>query len=109
MKLDEYQEKASKTAIYPKNYELIYPALGLAGEAGEVANKVKKFIRDGADQETFELKKLEIAKELGDVLWYIAALSNDLGVKLSALAAGNLDKLEDRMKRNAIGGDGDNR
>ncbi len=109
MKLDEYQEKASKTAIYPKNYELIYPALGLAGEAGEVANKVKKFIRDGADQETFELKKLEIAKELGDVLWYIAALSNDLGVKLSALAAGNLDKLEDRMKRNAIRGDGDNR
>jgi len=109
MKLDEYQEKASKTAIYPKNYELIYPALGLAGEAGEVANKVKKFIRDGADQETFELKKLEIAKELGDVLWYIAALSNDLGVKLSAVAAGNLDKLEDRMKRNAISGDGDNR
>lgn len=109
MKLDEYQEKASKTAIYPKNYELIYPALGLAGEAGEVANKVKKFIRDGADQETFELKKLEIAKELGDVLWYIAALSNDLGVKLSAIAAGNLDKLEDRMKRNAISGDGDNR
>jgi NTP pyrophosphatase (non-canonical NTP hydrolase) len=109
MKLDEYQEKASKTAIYPKNYELIYPALGLAGEAGEVANKVKKFIRDGADQETFELKKVEIAKELGDVLWYIAALSNDLGVKLSALAAGNLDKLEDRMKRNAISGDGDNR
>ena len=109
MKLDEYQEKASKTAIYPKNYELVYPALGLAGEAGEVANKVKKFIRDGADQETFELKKVEIAKELGDVLWYIAALSNDLGVKLSALAAGNLDKLEDRMKRNAISGDGDNR
>jgi len=109
MKLDEYQEKASKTAIYPKNYELVYPALGLAGEAGEVANKVKKFIRDGATQETFELKKLEIAKELGDVLWYIAALSNDLGVKLSAIAAGNLDKLEDRMKRNAISGDGDNR
>jgi len=109
MKLDEYQEKASKTAIYPKGFEITYPALGLAGEAGEVANKVKKFIRDGADKETFEAKKLEIAKELGDVLWYIAALATDLDVKLSALAAGNLDKLEDRMKRNAISGDGDNR
>jgi len=109
MNFNEYQEKAKKTAIYPKGYEITYPALGLVGEAGEIANKVKKFIRDGADKEQFELKKLEIAAEIGDVLWYCAALASDLNVTLSTIAAKNIDKLNDRMKRNAIQGSGDNR
>ncbi len=109
MKLQEYQEKAAEFAIYPKTHAITYPALGLAGEAGEVANKVKKFIRDGADRESFEVKKLEIAAEIGDVLWYCAALANDLGFELSALAAANLSKLQGRKDRGKISGDGDNR
>jgi len=109
MNLNDYQEKAKETAIYPKGYKITYPALGLVGEAGEIANKVKKFIRDGADKEQFELKKLEIAAEIGDVLWYCAALASDLDVPLGTIAAKNIDKLNDRMKRNAIQGSGDNR
>jgi len=109
MNLNEYQEKAKSTAIYPENAKITYTALGLAGEAGEVANKVKKFIRDSYDREQFEAKKLELAAEIGDVLWYVANLTSDLDMSLSAIAAQNLDKLADRKKRNVIGGDGDTR
>jgi NTP pyrophosphatase (non-canonical NTP hydrolase) len=109
MNLNEYQEKAKSTAIYPENAKITYTALGLAGEAGEVANKVKKLIRDGYDREQFEAKKLELAAEIGDVLWYVANLTSDLDMSLSAIAAQNLDKLADRKKRNVIGGDGDTR
>ena len=109
MKLNEYQEKALATAIYPNNSKITYPALGLVGEAGEIANKVKKFIRDGYSPEEYESKKLEIASEIGDVLWYCSALANDLDMSLSVIAAQNLDKLEDRKKRNQLQGSGDNR
>ena len=68
--LNEYQELAMKTAIFPESAKYSYPALGLAGEAGEVANKAKKLIRDGATPEELEEKLLDIADELGDVLWY---------------------------------------
>jgi len=109
MQLNEYQKKAKSYAIYPESYRITYPALGLAGEAGEIANKVKKLIRDEYNKEDYEQKKVDIAFEIGDVLWYCAALAQDLGVSLSVIASQNLDKLESRKQRDAIKGDGDNR
>ena len=106
---NEYQDQAVKTAIYPHSHSILYPALGLAGEAGEVANKVKKFIRDGYDQESFEEKKLELASEVGDVLWYCAMVARDIGFKLDDIANMNTTKLRDRAERGKIGGEGDSR
>ena len=105
----EYQSRACETAIFPKKQAMEYLTLGLTGEAGEIANKVKKFIRDGADKEAFEVKKVEIASEIGDVLWYCANLANDLGFTLSEIAQENYTKLADRKSRGKIGGDGDSR
>jgi len=109
MQMNDYQNKSIEFAIYPATHRILYPALGLAGEAGEVANKVKKFIRDGADKEAFEVKKIEIAAEIGDVLWYCANLAHDLGYTLSDIASENYSKLSGRSKRGTLGGDGDNR
>jgi NTP pyrophosphatase (non-canonical NTP hydrolase) len=94
MNFNEYQEMAKTTAIYDKKHQILYPALGLAGEAGEVANKVKKLIRDGYEKNKDYRK--EISAELGDVLWYIAVLADDIGVKLSDIANNNIVKLKDR-------------
>jgi NTP pyrophosphatase (non-canonical NTP hydrolase) len=101
--MNEYQEEAVSTAIFPKQYKLIYPALGLAGETGEVVEKVKKYVRDGA------LDKEALAKELGDVLWYLANMADNIGYSLSDIAAMNITKLKDRMARNVLQGSGDNR
>ena len=109
MELNEYQRKSVEFAIYPATHRVLYPSLGLAGEAGEVANKVKKFIRDGADKEAFEVKKIEIASEIGDVLWYCAALAHDLGFNLADIAQENYTKLSIRASRGKLGGDGDDR
>ena len=109
MQLNDYQRKSVEFAIYPHSHSILYPALGLAGEAGEVANKVKKFIRDGYDKEDFEQKKIELASEIGDVLWYCAALARDLGFDLSSIAQENYSKLSGRKERGAIGGSGDTR
>ena len=109
MNFTEYQELAKSTAIYPKKYETIYPALGLCGEAGEVAEKIKKSIRDGLHNWPDEQFKEELTKELGDVLWYISALASDLDISLNEIAESNLQKLASRKKRNKIGGSGDNR
>lgn len=107
--LDTYQAKAWETAVYPrKSINFIYPTLGLCGEAGEVAEKVKKIIRDHGGRIPAE-KHTEIVKELGDVLWYLAALSSELGVNLSAVAQANLDKLAKRAAENKLHGEGDNR
>ena len=103
MRFYEYQEEASKTAIYPEQYKIVYPALGLAGESGEVAEKVKKHIRDGV------LNIDDLKKELGDVLWYLAAIASDLGLNLDDVAESNLQKLRSRQARGVIGGSGDNR
>ena len=99
---NEYQIEAKKTAIFPANKALEYLSLGLVGEAGEVANKVKKIIRD---------KKIEgdISGEIGDVLWYCAALANDLNMPLAMIASLNEKKLRDRFDRGKINGSGDNR
>jgi NTP pyrophosphatase (non-canonical NTP hydrolase) len=106
MTFNEYQKLARSTAVYPEEYKVIYPALGLCGEAGEVADKIKKTVR--GDDPLYKVSG-EIALELGDVLWYIAALADDLGVDLETIAKWNTDKLQRRMKSNKIKGDGDNR
>jgi len=109
MTFQEYQDEARKTAIYPnKDNNFVYPTLGLAGEAGEVAEKIKKVIRDN-DGVISEEKKQEVTKELGDVLWYVANLAKELGVSLDEVAQKNLEKLQSRQQRNELHGSGDNR
>lgn len=108
MELNEYQKKALETAIYPKEYKIVYPALGLTGEAGEVSDKVKKVIRDSSGDFSPE-KREEIAKELGDVLWYVATMANDLGYSLESIAQINYEKLSSRKNRGKISGNGDDR
>jgi len=109
MTFQEYQDEARKTAIYPnKDNNFIYPTLGLAGEAGEVAEKIKKVIRDG-NGIVSEEKKEEITKELGDVLWYVANLSKELGISLETVVERNIEKLKSRQDRNQLQGSGDNR
>jgi len=108
MKLNQYQDQAIQTAIYGIGSTIVYPTLGLAGEAGEVANKVKKVLRDNGGVFTDEVKK-ELAKELGDAIWYCAALARDLGHTLEEICEMNLEKLASRQARGVIGGSGDNR
>ena len=108
MDINKYQDQAVSTAVYGIENNIIYPTLGLAGEAGEVANKVKKVIRDN-DGKFSDDKRKELAKEIGDVMWYCAALSRDLGYNLEEVAAMNLDKLFSRRDRGMLHGSGDNR
>ena len=108
MNMADYQTQASKTAIYNDADIIIYPALGLISEAGEVAGKIKKVLRDNHGNFTPE-KRSEIADEIGDVLWYIASLCTDLGVGMETVAQRNLDKLNSRLARGVISGSGDNR
>ena len=100
MDFDEFQQKALATAIYP--HPIVYPTLGLTGEAGEVADKVKKVIRDNQGEFGDE-RRLEIAKEIGDVLWYCAMLAHD------QIAQINCDKIAARKNAGTIHGEGDNR
>jgi len=104
-----YQEKACETAIFPKNKAMEYLTLGLTGEAGEIANKVKKFIRDGAAQDEYLAKRIEIGYEIGDVLWYCAVLAKEMEMDLGHIMESNLQKLADRKKRGTLSGSGDNR
>ncbi|MBU3924523.1 MAG: nucleoside triphosphate pyrophosphohydrolase family protein [Patescibacteria group bacterium] len=109
MTFNEYQKESRKTAMYPnigKNF--IYPTLGLCGESGEVAEKIKKVLRDkgGVIDDT---TKVEIAKELGDVLWYVSQIASELGLSLEEAASENLKKLFSRKDRGVIKGSGDNR
>lgn len=106
MTLNAYQSAALETAIYPD--PIVYPTLGLNGEAGEVADKVKKVLRDGSSKFTGEIKEA-IMYEVGDVLWYVATLSHDLGYTLEEVAERNYDKLKSRQLRGMLHGSGDNR
>jgi len=103
MSLNEYQNAAAKTAVYKTAHQILYPALGLAGEAGEVANKVKKMLRDN------DFDRDAIVAEVGDVLWYIAAISRDLNVSLQDIALGNIEKLYGRKERGTLQGSEDTR
>jgi len=103
-----YQDKASTTAIYPDSMKVLYPAMGLPSEVGEMLNKLKKVFRDDEGVITAD-KRAELQDELGDVLWYIAQLSNDLDISMEFAAKTNLDKLASRQERNQLQGKGDNR
>ena len=105
----EYQTRAAETAIFPKQKALEYLTLGLVGEAGEIANKAKKLIRDGADREDYHAKLNAVGHELGDVMWYCAMLAKEVDMNLGRIMEDNLDKLADRKARNRLQGDGDNR
>ena len=113
MTFDEYQEKAITTDTFTGPRDLmssgfLEKAFGLVGEAGEVAEKLKKIIRD-KDGILSEEDKKEIIKEFGDVLWYISSLALYLGVPLSTVAEGNLDKVLSRKARGKTHSSGDNR
>ncbi len=113
MNFDEYQKKAKKYDFFEPGKDLrdvgfIEKVLGLVGEAGETADKIKKILRDKDGVVSDEDRDL-ITKELGDTLWYIAAVSRYLDVPLSEVANKNIDKLESRYQRNKLHGEGDNR
>lgn len=105
-----YQAGAMKTAVYPDRGQgnFTYPALGLAGETGEICEKLKKAIRDDGGRVSAERLAL-LSKELGDVLWYVAALCTELGLEMDHVAAENLAKLAARQSANKLHGDGDHR
>ena len=117
----EYQGRAAETAQYPKLAVMealntpasgpigwIYPALGLAGETGELVDKLKKILRD-QNGKVGEFTREAICRELGDILWYVAMLAKELDLELDQVAQVNLDKLADRKQRGVLGGTGDDR
>jgi NTP pyrophosphatase (non-canonical NTP hydrolase) len=108
MDLADYQRRSRRTAAYPREAWLSYPALGLAGEAGEVAEHAKKAIRDDGAAITDERREA-LAKELGDVLWYVAQLATELELDLDEIARANLEKLLSRQRRGVLSGSGDER
>jgi len=108
LELADYQRLSRTTAQYPRGAWLTYPALGLAGEAGEVAEHAKKALRDDAGAVTDE-RRAAMAAELGDVLWYTAQLASELGLGLEEIAQANLDKLASRQRRGVLSGSGDDR
>lgn len=110
MTFDEYQKQALTTAHMSGDElkDIMHWVLGVTGESGEIAEKVKKIIRDKNGEFTSK-DKTEIAKEIGDVLWYLATLAEQLGVSFDDIASTNLAKLKSRAERGVIGGSGDNR
>jgi NTP pyrophosphatase (non-canonical NTP hydrolase) len=108
MDLSEYQRQSRRTAEYPRDAWLAYPALGLAGEAGEVAEHAKKTIRDDGGKVSDE-RRAAMSKELGDVLWYVAQLASELDLDLDEIAGQNLEKLFSRQARGVLSGSGDER
>lgn len=101
---NEYQEFVKGMKVYPEKHAIVYPALGLAGEAGEITEKVKKWLRGDRD-----LDRDALLSELGDPLWYITSLADDLGYTLQDVIDRNVEKLTSRKERNVLKGSGDNR
>ena len=113
MEFNEYQKQSRKSARYPgAGHNFVYPALGLAGETGEVIEKIKKLLRNDevltADQISPD-KKTELEKEMGDVIWYLAQLTTELGLELDVIAERNIEKITSRMDRGVLHGEGDER
>ena len=109
MELADYQSRSRATAVYPGAGEnLLYPTLGLCGEAGEVAEKIKKMIRDDGGVLSDE-RRAALSKELGDVLWYLAQIATEADLELDAIAEANIEKLTSRHRRNVLQGSGDDR
>ncbi len=109
MDFKEYQRLALRTAAgKEKNNELFHLVLGLVGEAGEIAEKFKKLVRDNDSNEDL-IDREDIAKELGDVLWYVATLAHYLEIPLEDIANKNIEKLTSRLERGKLSGSGDNR
>ncbi len=108
MDFSEFQALAARTANYPKDIELLYLGLAINGEAGEIAEAIKKTYRDDGGQLTIE-RRVDLIKELGDVLWYLSAMCDALAVSLDYVAQANIVKLQDRERRGVLHGDGDNR
>lgn len=109
MTFDEYQKESRKTAKYPNiGNNFVYPTLGLSGESGEVAEKIKKVLRD-KNGIIDEATRAEITKELGDVLWYLSQIASELGLPLENVASENIKKLFSRKERGKLGGSGDSR
>jgi NTP pyrophosphatase (non-canonical NTP hydrolase) len=101
---NEYGEFVKSMKVYPEKHAIVYPTLGLIGEAGEISEKVKKWMRGDR-----ELDKEGLLKELGDPLWYIASLADDLGYTLQDVVDANIEKLTSRKERGVLKGSGDNR
>jgi len=109
MNFNDYQNKSRKTAKYPAiGHPVIYPALGLVNETGEVAGKIKKVFRDKGGEISEETRSA-LKAELGDVLWYVAQVCTELDLSLDEVAEYNIEKLYSRLERGTIRGDGDNR
>jgi len=109
MNFSDYQKRSRATAQYPSiGHPVIYPVLGLANEAGEVAGKIKKVFRDKGGEISAETRSA-LQAELGDVLWYLAQVCTELDISMDEVAESNLAKLLDRQARGKIRGDGDNR
>ena len=111
--MDESQERAKEFDLFEKTNNYKSPAflekvLGLVGEAGETADKIKKILRD-KDGKIDERDREEVVKELGDVVWYVANIARYLDVPLSEVAEKNIEKLTSRKQRNLLNGEGDNR
>ena len=105
MELNDFQELCKRTAVYPPRNGITYCVMGLVSEAGEVAGKLKKYIRGDYGAPPDHMAR--ISEELGDVLWYAAMLSTEIGVQLNDVAEGVLTKLEKRMEAGTIKGSGD--
>ena len=103
MELNQYQVATRATAIYPKEQALVYLTLGLTSEAGEVAGKVKKMIRDGG------INVMDTIDEISDCFWYLTRLCDELNISAEEVLQKNMDKLLDRKNRNVLGGSGDKR
>jgi NTP pyrophosphatase (non-canonical NTP hydrolase) len=111
MEFDDYQQRASTTALFPKNeleYQTMYLSMGLAGETGEVIEKIKHIIRD-ADGVVGQEAREGVKKEMGDVLWYLSQLARILGISFDDIASANIEKLADRAQRGVLKGTGDER